>query len=149
MRWIVLTGLIVMALAGALMLYRQGEKAVANQDWRRVQGTVTESQVDQRAARSNERQWDYKAIIHYRYEVDGRPYAGTQRRFPEPGYSTTEAPETEIAARYPAGSPVWVYVNPANPAESVLETGRHWTVWAGIGLALAVALIAGYFLLHG
>ena len=70
------------------------------------------------------------------YEVDER-------------YSTTEAPETEIAARYPAGSPVWVYVNPANPAESVLETGRHWTVWAGIGLALAVALIAGYFLLHG
>ena len=32
MRWIVLTGLIVMALAGALMLYRQGEKAVASQD---------------------------------------------------------------------------------------------------------------------
>ena len=91
MRWIVLTGLIVMALAGALMLYRQGEKAVASQDWRRVQGTVTESLVDRRAARSNERQWDYKAIIHYRYEVDGRPYAGTQRRFPEPGYSTTEA----------------------------------------------------------
>lgn len=96
MRWIVLTGLIVMALAGALMLYRQGEKAVASQDWRRVQGTVTESLVDRRAARSNERQWDYKAIIHYRYEVDGRPYAGTQRRFPNRATARPKPPRPKL-----------------------------------------------------
>ncbi len=135
--------LAAMAGLGALMLQRQGDKAAAAENWRRTEGTVLASGVDQRAARSNkDRMWEYKAIVRYRYTADGRLHESIQRRFPEPGYSQEIQPEQRIAERYPAGSKVTVYVNPANPAESCLEPGRHWTVWIGMALAGAVALFA-------
>lgn len=137
--------LLLAALAGfgALMLQRQGDKAAAADHWRRIEGVVLSSDIDQRAARSNkDRQWEYKAIVHYRYAVDGREYDSARRRFPEPGYNLESEPEQGIAARYPAGSKVTVYVNPADARESCLEPGRHWTVWAGMTLAGGIALFA-------
>ncbi|MCP9760241.1 DUF3592 domain-containing protein, partial [Aquitalea sp. S1-19] len=51
-------------------------------------------------------------------------------------------------AKYPAGSQVRVYVNPAQPAQACLEAGRHWTVWVGLALTL-LFVVAGAGLLLG
>lgn len=150
MRTLVLLALALGSLLGALMIHRQGSKAAAALDWPQVTGSVLDSRVETRAARgSAARQWDYKAVIHYRYTLNGRQYDASRRRYPEPGYSDNEAGEAAIAARYPAGQPVRVHVNPANPADSVLEAGRHWTVWAGMAMAILVAVIAIAVLVAG
>ncbi|HAV63819.1 MAG TPA: hypothetical protein DCY13_15820, partial [Verrucomicrobiales bacterium] len=65
--------------------------------------------------------------ISYSYQLDGRSFTGTQlRRQP---VAETDVSEIErLVSRYPAGAQVTCRVNPANPAESVIETsgGLKW-----------------------
>lgn len=57
-------------------------------------------------------------LVLYAYQVDGRTFQGEMAR-PKANGATHSASAT--VARYPAGSPVTVYYDPANPANSALE----------------------------
>jgi hypothetical protein len=68
--------------------------------------------------------------IAVRYEHDGRAYRAEHLSF----HARTDP--------YRTGQPVIVYVNPANPAEAVVEAARRLSPWQPIGGGFAL-LIAG------
>jgi hypothetical protein len=99
--------------------------------WTTTTGTVTYS-----SAHESRR---YRSVdIRYRYAVDGREYEGDRFRY---GYTTAMGRLTSIEvsaaqAAYPAGSHPRVYVDPRQPARSVLEPRApvEDLLWVGGGL---------------
>ncbi|NDV11948.1 DUF3592 domain-containing protein [Crenobacter caeni] len=143
--------LIAVGVAAFAYLWRLGETGRAAEAWPQAVGEVTGSRVDTRLRPGGgdaSRQEQYKAEIRYTYRYGGRDYQGATVAFPDPGYGQSLTQAEARAARYPAGTQVRVYVNPANPAQACLEAGRHWTVWAGLALCLAF-VGAGVGLLTG
>lgn len=118
------TGLaIVCLIAGAvfLALYGGGQASASRgRDWTQKLGTI-----DQVAPEG----------VTYRYEANERAHTMTDKR--------------AQSGRYRQGQRVVIYVNPANPAESLLELGRRpdpWTAAAGAALLLIGAGLGGYAL---
>ena len=99
--------------------------------WTTTTGTVTYS-----SAHESRR---YRSVdIRYRYAVDGREYEGDRFRY---GYTTAMGRLTSIEvsaaqAAYPVGSHPRVYVDPRQPARSVLEPRApvEDLLWVGGGL---------------
>lgn len=113
-------------IAGAvfLALYGSGQASASRgRDWTQKLGTV--DRVTPQA-------------VTYRYETNERPHTATDNG--------------AEARRYRQGQRVVVYVNPANPAESLLEFGRRpspWTAAAGAALLLIGVALGGYALTLG
>jgi len=138
----------VMLLAGIAIfaqLWRLGRKADQSRNWPVAIATILESSVLQRTATvggDHAGVSEYLAQVRYGYQVQGRDYQSSNRRFPQPGYGRNLQEAEQIVQRYPVGATVRSSYNPANPAEACLETGQHWTVWAGKAIALLIILIA-------
>ena len=134
--------------AWALSLgFKDSSTAIASSQWPTVQGTVTDSQLSSYEETSGDSSTTrYRANITYRYMVNGHPLIGSQVGFDDldrTGQSEVEA----IIARYPAGSAVTVYYDPARPQTAVLETGltAGSLLPIGAGAALLVAgLVTGW-----
>jgi predicted lipid-binding transport protein (Tim44 family) len=84
--------------------------------------------------------------VHYQYEVNGVQYTGT--RVTEHSFSYGSSGDVEkFLAQHPAGAPVTVDYNPANPADAVLETGMG--SMANKQLLLAGGVLGGIFAAFG
>ncbi|OHX12786.1 hypothetical protein BI347_04190 [Chromobacterium sphagni] len=142
--------LIAIGVAAFAYLWRQARLADAAQGWPSVAGRVESSALDwrQRCGGDNSDAREYRALLAYRYEVAGQRHLSTQRRIPEPGFSSNQALAEQIIQRYPAGATVQVYYNPARPQQACLEIGVHWSVRAGQLIAL-LFIAAGAMLLRG
>lgn len=92
----------------------------------------------------------YAPHVQYGYWVNDVSYQG-QRLHMGPAVLSSEAGDAQQeAARYPVGSQVTVYYNPADPAESTLDprvSRGTWLLWATALIALVVTfIIAGVIL---
>ena len=87
------------------------------------------------------------AAIEFEYEVEGRAYKSNRHSCEGLiGFSSRRLAENRVK-RYPAGSEQVCYVNPANPAEAVLDRSLPDSVVLGLmGLGL---LIMGLHFLYG
>ena len=85
----------------------------------------------------------YAAVVRYRYQSDGKPYAGTRAAVDDTGDSSRSFHQ-EIVDRLQsaqrAGATVQVWVNPQKPAESVVD--RSLRV-APLAWNLLIAAFAG------
>ncbi len=136
----------VLALA-ALALFvgavaRAAMKQVeAAQSWPWVDGVIEAAQVEQFRARgsgsTNWHRWRryFKPDIVYRYRVNGVELLGSRLHFAGRLYSGSPGYARRVVERYPLGSRVAVYYNPANAAEAVLQP-------EAMGLRIAWALAA-------
>ncbi len=97
----------------------------------------------------------YVPEVRYEYEVAGRRYESNRVHFgPTIGFGARSRVDAWVA-RYPQGSTVAAWINPANPAEAVLETKAPlrgvWTMlvylFAGLGAACFLGAVAFNFLL--
>lgn len=142
--------LIAVGLSAFAYLWRLGETGRAAEAWPTVIGEITASRIDSRLRRGGgdaSNREEYKALVSYRYRYNGVDYSGANVSFPDAGYQQSTSGAEARVAKYPAGSKVRVYVNPAQPAQACLEAGRHWTVWIGLALTLLfVAAGAGLLL---
>lgn len=105
--------------------------------WQQVPGTVTASDVVPRGE-------DYSADVTYDYVVYGRRFTGTRRDF-QALTRTTRDEALARARRWQVGQAVAVFVNPANPFESVLDPIAHLdeaSYLIKLGVALIVAGVA-------
>jgi hypothetical protein len=60
--------------------------------------------------------------VVYQYQVEGAPYTGSRIRAGDQFFAIRLAGDARTTvARYPVGTPVTVFYDPANPAESALE----------------------------
>lgn len=127
-------------------------QAFAEAHWPTVIGTVVSSKVESfRTITGGGGGQDahvtmYRPAVVYRYEIGGLPYESNRIRREK--VSGAQEFAERRAARYSAGEPVRVRYNPADPADSVLETGSFGflVLWALAGVMFAIgASVSGYF----
>ena len=83
-----------------------------------VQGTVTESRVDE--SRGSKGGTTYKPHVAYRYTVAGREFHGDRYEFGSMSSSDGYARSSEVVRRCAPGAAVTVYYDPARPESAVL-----------------------------
>ena len=130
-----LLGLLLLALNAA-----DGVRAHQAWQWQPVPARVVHSGLVQtlqpRAASPG-----WRPDVRYAYRHGARDYTGHRVAFHPLTSSDRAATAAWLQRSYPAGAQVTAYVNPADPAQSVLERGGAvWAWWmAAVGLVLAGA----------
>jgi hypothetical protein len=111
-------------------------KVWAARSWTPVTCHILSSEVTEHHGDST----TYGVAIAYVYEIDGRAYEGTRYDFTT-GSSSGRKAKKAIVANYREGRETVCYVNPANPAEAVIERSRvrDW----GFGLMPLVFVLVG------
>jgi hypothetical protein len=123
--------LFVMLLGGVMtymLLVRPVARVAAAGGWIQVPCTIVNSRV---LTHRGDDSTTYSVDIFYRYEIDGREYHANRYDFVV-GSSSGYSGKQEIANRYPPGTEALCYVNPADPAEAVLERGFTGTMLFGL-----------------
>jgi ribosomal protein L21E len=131
----------VMALV-ALAIQRHARQA---RHWPTVKGTIATSGLERfRSAPEDNRRGRimFKAKISYTYSFNGMDYTGTVASISGEVSSTSDGAVQRWVKRYRDGQTVDVYVNPANPSESVLEPRARgiWVVWVIVAVLWAMAV---------
>jgi len=133
-----------LALTIAWLQWRRGE---ASRGWTRTTGRVVVSQVDEIQGPSEQGYPQYRPRIRYQFSVGGRSYEGDETAVGSaaaPGSSEAAWARKEVE-RFPAGSEVTVFYDPASPRRAVLEPGVPLLLpLVAVGFAL---LVAGLYLL--
>ena len=88
--------------------------------WRETPCTILHSEV--RSHASSDGDDTYSVAVRYAYVVDGREYSSERYEFLGGSSSGTSGKEA-VVRRLPPGTRTVCYVDPANPAEAVLERG--------------------------
>ena len=126
-----------MFLAIALWIFRSVR---ARKLWPSAPGMVTGGAIRQRTSGVGEEESvSFIPVVEYRFEIGAAAYTAAGIGFGETGYGSRAMAE-KVLARYPAGSVVNVYYNPANPNQTFLEAGGGVIGW--IMLAVGAALLA-------
>ncbi|BCJ91713.1 hypothetical protein IZ6_24480 [Terrihabitans soli] len=140
---------IVAGLAFIAVNFRRRSLARRAASWPAVAGTITQSRTARRWGLGNgiwiAGLW-YVPDIVYRYEVDGRTYTGRKITLADTGYPKLRAAR-EIIDRYPEGTAVSVFYDPAKPKRAFLEPQREER--RTLGIAVLLLAIAGAALLAG
>jgi len=84
----------------------------------------------------------YSVDIVYRYTYHDRTYTSNQYHFMT-GSSSGYRGKAEVVNRLPLGSQTTCYIDPANPADAVLERDANGELWFGLIPLVFVAVGAG------
>jgi len=103
---------------------RQAKRAA--QAWPTTTGVVLDSFVETATSydsTSNAETTSFTPRVTYEYEVNGQRYRSDRLKTSDGFFRAGLLPGSAeaVVARYPAGAQVFVYYNPANPHEAVLE----------------------------
>lgn len=137
-----------------VLKYREVRRARA---WPTTAGTVVTSTVASRVLSPDDPNYNpgdtnvtNEPRVEYEYTVAGKTYRG--RRI-DLGEKTSSYELEAILDRYPVGTAVTVYYDPADPNTAVLDRDMAWWVWAvGIGcvlLAVGAPLVAAGVYFYG
>lgn len=147
--------LAVIALFALRMGFLQQGVARIAADWPSVPGEVAESGVEKFKMRDSMgnlwyRPWRtvFRPRVVYAYTVDDIAYTNERIAFGANLTSSLPRLINAPARRYPPGSVVKVFYDPANPAHAVLEPRAPglWLVWVtAILMAAGAAKLLGYF----
>jgi hypothetical protein len=92
----------------------------------------------------------YSAKIQYTYTLEGQQLQGDRVFFG--AMSTSERQQVfDLLLKYPIGTAVTVYYDPADPSQAVLEPGIHGANWflpilgAAFGLVGLAFIVIGFF----
>jgi hypothetical protein len=137
------------AAAVAARAWREQRLANAARAWPRTSGQVLRSGVREIIVRSRTSTGittyrmvrRYTAQVVYAYSVDGVSYQAERLRIGESIVSSDTRAAERTVARYPAGSGVSVYYNPADPTDATLDPRTTWgtrVLWMVALLLLAI-----------
>ncbi len=104
-------------------LYKRNQQSMAyrqsTQTWQSTSGMVVMSSVQRK---HTGRSYSNYPVVVYIYSVNGQQYQSQRIKAGEQFLNVRVIGQAEATVtRYPIGSTITVYYNPANPAESVLE----------------------------
>jgi hypothetical protein len=97
-------------------IFKQAESV----DYPQVTGTVTHCEIQ--THHGSKGGTSYEPVINYRYAVDGHSFTGIRLRYNSVSSSNYGA-ASSLVDEHPAGSPLQVYYNPANPQDALLLPG--------------------------
>ena len=144
--WIALA-LVAAAAWSVQIRLRHARQARAMAGWTPVTGSVVAHGIDETTSQDSDGDKDtsYAPCLTYAYEVDGATRQGTRIALDNLSFSSRSRAQAYLDER-PIGSPIQVFVNPANPVEAVLSTERKSDWWVPVMfVVLAAAVAAGLF----
>lgn len=121
------------ALGGAvaiLLPYRKfARQSRESQAWPETLGEVVASEVRSKSVMTSQQisRRVYRPNIVYRYAVAGQPYESSRLIHAERYFNGSQTWARNIAKRFPVGSQVRVYYDPAQPAYAVLDRKSAYT----------------------
>jgi hypothetical protein len=121
------SGVALLGLAFIIWIAVAKQRHYGTPNWPHVQGEVTASRVVPFSRETaHGRDHTYTTLLEYHYMVGGLPYSSKNRDFLPDAASTTRdlLKATRVVSRYPEGSSVRVYYNPANPKQAALEVPK-------------------------
>lgn len=146
---------IIVALVLVVIALRGRSRASTAKSWPQAAGRVVSAEIETRRNRSSNGGTSithYPRII-YEYQVDGRTYRGDRFNLAEIGRGNIGAVQRDVD-KYPPGSSIMVYYNPADPYESVINPtapSSKMLLWVAaiiiLMLACSSAMTAGGFAL--
>lgn len=125
----------VFLLVGLSVTYHIGIKPILKsrdaKTWNTVPATVVSSKVKSHTSRSDGHdRTTYSVYIAYRYEINDEEFVGDQYSFTG-GSSSGRAGKQNIVNQYPTGRTFDLFVNSANPEESVIVRNLGNRIFAG------------------
>lgn len=111
--------------------------------WRPVEAVVTKSAVRVHSGEDT----TYSVYIAYRYEIDGRTWLGDRYRFSS-GSSSGRSAKQQIVSAHPVGHKITIYVDPNDPAASVIMRDAGRALYLGL-IPLVFALVGAAVLVFG
>ncbi len=144
---LVACGLGALLLVLGLRMSRLGRDTLA---FTRTRGSVLVSRVEEMPGPEEAGGTRFAAVIRYGFEARGRRYESDRISAGAPaGAASSDAQDARrLVARYPAGSAVDVWFDPADPGRSVLERGTA-TAQAAVAVVVGLGLCAvGFFALR-
>jgi hypothetical protein len=134
--------IVIYGVLGVLLLGQFGGQALnylRSMGWEQMPGTVVSSEVEDAWDTTGER---YAGRVVYTYEVDGVTYEGNQLDLRGSAYVGNREDAERLLLPYPVGASVMLYVNPADPARSVLDRSVPSAIWAFVGLGSVLMLLS-------
>jgi hypothetical protein len=110
-------------------------RSIDSEGWQRVDCEILESHIQVIEGEGKE----FRAIVKYKYSVNGLPYEGETVRFG--GSSIIKSTAERICSRYHKGVIARVSVDPDKPDRSVLTPGISPSVYVSLILAVAFLFI--------
>lgn len=136
-------GLFVLIFLGAgiyLILRSRKDKLKVQQamNWPSVTGKVLESRLIESTSTDSDgdSSTTYRPYIRYEYDMGGITYTNDKVDVGMVISTSGTKKAKELLSRFSMGSSVLVYVNPDNPADSILEQKASTTATLVIGIAL-------------
>jgi hypothetical protein len=114
-------------------------KIPAARNWTQVPCEIVSSRVKTNSDSDGN---TYRVDVVYRYTYQGRTYTSNRYHFAT-GSSSGYQGKAEAARKFPSGSQATCYVDPASPAEAVLERNATGELWFGLIPLVFVAVGAG------
>lgn len=99
------------------------------QSWVQTPCTITRSEVKVHSDSDGD---TYSIDIRYHYTFNGQHYTGDRYRFAGPGSSSGRSGKQAAVNANPVGSQQTCYVDPDDPAQSVIHRGMTGELWWGL-----------------
>jgi ABC-type transport system involved in multi-copper enzyme maturation permease subunit len=117
-------------------------------NWVIVEATLLSATIDQHYSQDgNTTSLTYTPKIAYQYEIDGSFYSGRKVSWTEE-YNDSDMLDKAryFVSQFKAGKPIYIYVDPDNPAEAVAYKDINWSRFTGVFIS---CLIAWFFFIGG
>ena len=134
--------ILIYGIVGFLILSQFGGQIVnyiRSMNWQQVSGEIIVSGIENASDTSGER---YTGNVIYSYEFDGLTYEGDQINLFGNIYVGNRDDAEQMIAPYPVGRSVNLYINPNNPAQSVLDRSMTGAIWGLVGFGGILALLS-------
>ena len=137
-------------IVGLLIFYFLTIRPLINcqkaKSWEAVQATVLASEV--KSHRDSDGDTTYSVYIRYKYLHNGHTYTGDRYSFMG-GSSSGYESKAEKVRQNPPGKEITIYVDPADPAESIIDRSMKWILIIGLFPIIfivvgAVIMISGF-----
>ena len=126
---------------------RARSQITASKTWQKIEGEIVSADVEQPQSHFSDDLDDAKPVIRYRYRAGGRDLQGA--RIGLGGQPlTTRVLAGAMAARYPVGARVDVFVDPRDPESAALEPRNSGNFVAQLALTVAFGVIAAILTAH-
>ena len=131
--YLVLIGALLALSGGAFtwLMWRSFDRALGQDNWARVPCRIVRSEVlDRQIGPDSPVEFGYGVTYHY--EFDGASYSSEILSLRGSPWSSHSEPAEGWKARFPVDSEQTCHVNPADPAQAVLETdskGPGYSLW--------------------
>jgi hypothetical protein len=139
-------GIVLLAVGTAVVAWSVWElvQAISSSRWLQTEGVILVS--DLQRTRDAEGGYSYRPEISYRYQVGGSEFVASRYKFGAGMSLSWSGPAARATQKFPIGSRVTVFYDPADPQEAVLESGVTSLVWLSLaGGAIFLALGFGAF----